>query len=105
MTYFSHYSQEWNKLNDDIKSSPPPISLKKQNSVLLRSLKISFLQFMTIAALNYSICRANQWTGFYLIGTSVMEELRINFSHLNEHKFRHNFPNTINTMCSCDPGP
>ena len=25
------------------------------------------------------ICRANQWTGFYVIGTSVMEELNEDF--------------------------
>ena len=25
------------------------------------------------------ICRANQWTGFYMIGTSVMKELKSNF--------------------------
>ena len=27
--------------------------------------------------------------------------LRLNFSHLNEHKFRHNFLGTINPLCSC----
>ena len=26
------------------------------------------------------ICRANQWTGFYMIGTSVMKELKITLS-------------------------
>ena len=27
------------------------------------------------------ICRANQWTGFYMIGASVMKELiKLNFS-------------------------
>ena len=27
--------------------------------------------------------------------------LRLNFSHLNEHKLQHNFKDTINPMCSC----
>ena len=27
--------------------------------------------------------------------------LQRQFSHLNEHKFRHGFADTINTMCSC----
>ena len=31
----------------------------------------------------------------------MLISLRLNFSHLNEHKFRHNFKNTINPMCSC----
>ena len=29
----------------------------------------------------------------------------MNFSHLNEHKFRHNFHDTINPMCSCGKEP
>ena len=44
---------------------------------------------------------ANRWTGFYMITASVMKELRLNFSHLNEHKFTHNFLDTLNTVCSC----
>ena len=28
------------------------------------------------------ICRANQWTGFYTIGTLVMKELKSNFKVL-----------------------
>ena len=27
--------------------------------------------------------------------------LRLQFNHLNEHKFRHGFEDTINTMCGC----
>ena len=27
--------------------------------------------------------------------------LRLNFIHLNEHKFRHNFNDTTNPMCNC----
>ena len=27
--------------------------------------------------------------------------LRVDFSHLNEHTFRHNFANTLNPLCSC----
>ena len=29
------------------------------------------------------ICRANKWTGFYMIGTSVMKEFRNNYLHQN----------------------
>ena len=31
--------------------------------------------------------------------------LRLDFSHLNEHKFRHNFDDIINPMCSCGKEP
>ena len=31
----------------------------------------------------------------------LVTRLRLNFSHLNEHKFQHNFKETINPMCSC----
>ena len=34
-------------------------------------------------------------------GLKLLARLRLNFSHLNEHKFRHNFKGTINPMCSC----
>ena len=27
--------------------------------------------------------------------------LRLPFSHLNEHKFRHGFSDTVNPMCAC----
>ena len=29
------------------------------------------------------ICYANQWTGFYMIGTSVKEELNVKYFSLN----------------------
>ena len=31
---------------------------------------------------NPLICSANQWTGFYMIGTSVMKELKIRFCYV-----------------------
>ena len=31
----------------------------------------------------------------------MLTRLRVNFSHLREHKFRHNFRDTINPLCSC----
>ena len=30
-----------------------------------------------------------------------LNRLRVDFSHLNEHKFRHNFANTLDPFCSC----
>ena len=34
-------------------------------------------------------------------GIKLLTRLRLNFSHLNEHKFRHNFNDMINPMCNC----
>ena len=31
----------------------------------------------------------------------LRNRLRVGFSHLNEHKFRNNFANTLNPLCSC----
>ena len=35
------------------------------------------------------------------IGTKYLTRLRVNLSHLREHKFQHNFSDTINPLCSC----
>ena len=35
----------------------------------------------------------------------LLTRLRLKFSHLNEHKFRHNFLETLNPMCSCGSEP
>ena len=34
-------------------------------------------------------------------GIKLLNRLRVDFSHLNEHKFRHNFADTLNPLCSC----
>ena len=38
-------------------------------------------------------------------GLKLLTRLRLNFNHLNEHKFRYNFKDTINPMCSCSFEP
>ena len=35
------------------------------------------------------------------LGVKLLTRLRLQFSNLNEHKFRHGFGDTINTMCAC----
>ena len=34
-------------------------------------------------------------------GEKLLTRLRLKFSHLKEHKFRHGFADTINPMCAC----
>ena len=40
---------------------------------------------------NALICSANQWTGFYMIGTSVMKELIARCAQCPQNKFNGNF--------------
>ena len=35
------------------------------------------------------------------LGVKLLTRLRPQFSHLNEHKFRHGFSDAINPMCAC----
>ena len=35
-------------------------------------------------------------------GIKLLARLRVGFSHLKEHKFRHNFVDAINPFCSCE---
>ena len=35
------------------------------------------------------------------LGVKLLTRLRLQFSHLNEHKCRHGFSDTINPMCAC----
>ena len=34
-------------------------------------------------------------------GIKLLTRLRLEFSHLNDHRFRHNFQNCVNPLCSC----
>ena len=38
-------------------------------------------------------------------GVQLLTCLRLDFSHLNEHKFQHNFHDITNPMCSCSKEP
>ena len=35
------------------------------------------------------------------LGVKLLTRLRLEFSHLNEHKFRHDFKDTLNPLCTC----
>ena len=39
-------------------------------------------------------------------GIKLLSRLRLHFSHLNEHKYRYNFNNRVDAMCTCglEPG-
>ena len=35
------------------------------------------------------------------LGLKLLTRLRIGFSHLKEHKFKHNFQDSVDPLCSC----
>ena len=35
------------------------------------------------------------------LGIKYLTRIRVGFSHLKEHKFRHNFQDSVDMMCSC----
>ena len=35
------------------------------------------------------------------LGVKLLTRLRLDFSHLNKHKFRHGFNDTLNPLCTC----
>ena len=35
------------------------------------------------------------------VGVKLLTRLRLQFSHLDEHKFRHNFTDCVSPMCDC----
>ena len=82
-TFFPYCTKEWNQLNDDIKKIESIEKFKKALIKIIRTKENSVFGVSDI------------------YGIKLLTRLRLNFSHLNEHKFRHNFNNTINPMCNC----
>ena len=82
-SYFPYCTTEWNKLGVDIRSCTK-ISKFKQ----------TLLDF--IRPKPNSVYNIND-----PLGLKLLTRLRLNFSHLREHKFNHNFKDTVNPLCSC----
>ena len=72
-TYFQNCMREWNQLDKFIKSSPTVPVFKRLLMRLIRPLKISLFGFHNIERIR------------------LLTRLRVEFSHLREHRFRHNF--------------
>ena len=65
-----------------------------RNSESIAVFKSRFLSFIRPIANNvYNI--------FDPIGLKLLSRLRLGFSNLNEHRFRHNFQDCMNPLCSC----
>lgn len=82
-SFFPYCANQWNKLDPEIRNSPTVISFKR-----------SLLHFIRPTA--HSIFKIHDPRGLKLL-----TRLRVGLSHLREHKFRHNFNDTINPSCVC----
>ena len=80
-TFFPYCTDEWNKLNPEIRNAKSIYKFKK--SIITEKLENSL----------YNVHDP--------IGVKLLSRLRLQFTHLNEHKFRHGFNDTVNPMCPC----
>ena len=74
---------EWNKLDPCTRASESIYSFKKALLSFIRPKSSSIYDIMDP------------------LGLKWLTRLRVNLSHLMEHKFRHNFADTLNPMCNC----
>ena len=72
---------EWNKLDTDIKNTDSHAMFRKKLLTLIRPLEND----------TYEI--------YDPLGVGLLNRLRLCFSHLREHTFRHNFTYTLNPLC------
>ena len=84
-TYFTNVLHEWNKLDENVRNSVTIAEFKRKLLTDIRPLKRSLFGV------------------FDIDGVKQLTMLRLEFSTLNEHKFRHNFQCT-SPMCACYTG-
>ena len=82
-SFFPYCTSEWNKLGPNLRNSDS-ISIFKKGLLAFIRPKQCYI---------YNIIDPP--------GLKLLTRLRVNLSHLREHKFRHNFLNTLNPLCSC----
>ena len=81
-SFFTYCAKEWGNLSEELR-----------NIDSVKMFKLSVLHFVRP--------RENSVFAVHDInGLKLLTRLGMNFSHLNEHKFRNNFNYTINPMCS-----
>ena len=70
------------------------LDINIRNSQLISLFKSRLLSFIRPN-------QSNIYNIFDPIGLKLLTRLRLGLSHLNEHKFRHNFQDCLNPLCSC----
>ena len=84
-TYFQNTLYEWNLLADDIKNARSLAAFKSKLLSTIRPLKRTMYGIRDI------------------VGIRRLTKLRVDFSALNEHRFRHNF-DCVSPLCLCGIG-
>ena len=82
-TFFPSTIIEWNKLDSNIRCSPSYKLFIKQIPEFIRPRPNSIFNVPNSLGLTY------------------LTRLRVGLSHLHEHKFRHNFRDSLNPICNC----
>ena len=82
-SFLPYTINEWNKLDPDIRKIDSYVGFRKK---LLSFIKPTENKTFSI---------------YDPFGIKLLNRLRVDFSHLNERKFRHNFADTLNPLCSC----
>ena len=82
-SFLPYVIKEWNKLDPDKRSCQSYESFRK---ALLNVIRPSENKIFNI---------------YDQVGIRLLTRLRLGLSHLCEHKFRHNFEDTLNPLCSC----
>ena len=82
-SFFPSTLNDWCKLDETIRNS--------ESILIFKSRLLSFIRPLESKVYNI----------FDLIGLKFVTCLRLGFSHLNEHRFRHNFQDCMNPLYSC----
>ena len=81
-SYFPYCIKEWNKIDIITRN----LSFTKFRNILLKSIRPKLRSVFDLHNPN---------------GIKHLTRLRLGLSHLREHKFKHNFQDSINPLCSC----
>ena len=82
-SFFPYTTVQWNKLDANFKNVKSSMCFRNSLLEIGRSVQNSI----------YKV--------FNTLGIKFLTRLRLWLSHLNEHKFKHNFQNCLNPLCSC----
>ena len=83
--YFTNALHEWNLLDKTVRNSATLAEFRRKLLTSIKPVKNSLFGMIDIC------------------GVKQLNKLRLEFSALNEHRFRHNFQ-CISPMCACNTG-
>ena len=82
-SFFQSTLRDWFDLDENIRNSESISIFKNRLLTFIRPAQNSIFNI------------------FDPIGLKLLTRLRLEFTHLNEHRFRHNFENCVNPLCPC----